>query len=109
MGYAGKIELRCETPSCKTNIERYGERYHRVQAISGEDHAAKCEMCGGKFRNGKWEHKCEKCGKEVEPGGLCGLFVPYMCRECAAKLASDERTRGAVCRRCGLPYSQCCC
>lgn len=106
---------RCETPRCVENVEKYGDRYHRVfeRATSNwvpEGCIAKCERCGGVMREeGVWEHKCGSCGIDVEPGALVGLFVPHTCKECHDKHVDQDRKSGRICRMCGKPYSLCCC
>ena len=106
-----KSKIRCATPSCIKAIKEHGEDYHRVYEprFLSDDYEAKCERCGGIFKDSKWQHICSYCGKEVEPGELRGLFVPHGCADCIKEIAEAERKSGQVCRMCGKVYSQCYC
>lgn len=114
MSEVSKIH-RCETPRCMESIEKYGEQYHMVYDRMNstwvpEGLIAKCSRCGGVMREeGVWEHKCKKCGKDVEPGELIGLFVPHVCHVCENKVVETEIKIGNVCRMCRQPWSRCCC
>ena len=70
---------------------------------------AHCESCGGYTDGITWKHVCQKCNKEVQPGELCGLFVPHLCKECEQAKADSDRRSGNVCRICRQPRSRCCC
>jgi hypothetical protein len=95
-------KLKCPTQRCIDMILQYGERHNRV---SGN----RCESCGGIFKDGKWEHKCVTCKKEVNPGELTGLFVPHLCISCKEVLFKKERESGQVCSMCRQVYSNCYC
>lgn len=105
-----KSQYRCPTPRCVEDIAKGGERYHSVyDGRTKDDYVAKCERCGGKFDGAVWQHKCGACGKQVEPGGLVGLFVPHSCPDCHHKAVEAEVARGAVCSQCHQAFSNCCC
>ena len=108
-----KVSAPCATPRCKESVAKSGGRYHRV--FSSEppsfmpDAKALCNSCGGYTNGVDWLHVCRECGKLVAPGELKGLFVPHNCPECDARIVTEERAAGKVCRLCHSVYSYCCC
>lgn len=114
MAIPAKSTVRCETPRCRDYVERHGENYHSVFPNSYPpahipDSVAKCEQCGGHYNGQEWIHKCGKCGKEVAPGELVGLFVPHSCGDCQGKRIEEEKRKGHVCNNCRQVYALCCC
>jgi len=95
----------CPTPICKEAVAN-NKNYKRVYISNG---VTRCDYCGGVYKDGKWEHKCSRCGKEVKPGELCGLFVPHLCNECEEAVAREGIASGDVCGMCGKPRSRCYC
>lgn len=109
-----KIDQRCETPECKSSIEKYGAHYRSVHSVDKvpahmPDATAKCERCGGYSNGAEWKHACVKCGAAVAAGGLVGLFVPSRCKACDDVIVAQERASGRVCGRCRDVMSRCCC
>ena len=112
-----KSEIKCTTQRCRDSIAKYGERYHRVYDRGDDrgkpsfmpDAIAQCEGCGGYTNGTTWKHTCQKCGKDVDPGQLTGLFVPHLCHDCERTIAEKEKTSGNVCLMCRQPRSRCCC
>jgi hypothetical protein len=68
-----------------------------------------CEGCGGYSDGARWHWRCSKCGKEVEEGGLRGLFVPHLCPECHAAEVEHDIKCNNICGICGQPRCCCCC
>jgi DNA-directed RNA polymerase subunit RPC12/RpoP len=97
-------KVRC--PHCAPFVAKWGEHCHRVYDRPG---GALCEQCGGVQVGGQWQYVCQTCKRELEPGGLRGLFVPHLCADCDAKETEHDRKRGAICRRCHETYNHCCC
>lgn len=110
-----KSTIRCSTPRCVSDIEKYGERYHDVTPVrEGEEPRVagatdKCGRCGGFLVDGIWRHVCKSCGAEVQPGELRGFFVPHRCASCDEELVAKQRAEGDVCRRCHTVTAYCCC
>lgn len=108
-------EVRCTNPNCILDIEKYGENYHRVRPLWNPvpsfmpDATDQCESCGGYWNGKQWLWQCSRCNKEVPPGRLTGLFVPYVCSECHDALWKAEVAAGKVCGMCRRPYMGCCC
>lgn len=101
-------KISCPTPACAEQIAKYGDGYRRVVDRPGG--AALCEGCGGAMTpDGVWHHVCQKCGREVEPGTLAGLFVPHVCSACWKARVDADRLRGNFCLKCGATRSECCC
>ena len=94
----------CPTPRCVEYVEKYGDAYKRVTDTEFNKHPT-CEGCGGKLIDGQWQHKCKKCGQDVEPGQLGGLFVPHLCPSCLDR----ARKTGARCPSCRKADIDCCC
>jgi hypothetical protein len=91
----------CPTPSCVEMAEKYGGRVTDTQYHKNPT----CECCGGQRVDSQWKHTCKKCGKNVEPGQLGGLFVPHLCPDCLA----HRRATDVKCSRCRQPDIDCCC
>ena len=113
-----KSEISCITPRCKESISKYGEQYHAVYSVfifGGHpptfmpDAIAHCEHCGGYTNGMDWKHVCEKCGKDIAPGKLTGLFVPHLCQACEQAIADRDKASGNVCLKCHVVRSRCCC
>lgn len=114
-----KSSIRCVTEECAASLAKYGEHYHAVYDLDPTDENGRypntgaiafCERCGGYTVDGKaWIHRCKKCGVDVAPRALTGLFVPHLCSACEQAAANAEIARGAVCRRCHQPNNRCCC
>lgn len=112
-----KSDVLCKTSRCIELREKYAGRYLNVYEYFDEGalkdsppYNYRCEGCGGTSMDGEiWEHVCKSCGITVEPGELCGLFVPHVCKGCEKKTAENEIKRGAVCGMCRKPFSRCCC
>lgn len=107
--------VKCESPKCIQAIEKFGERCYSIKTMYRPapsfmpDAIAICERCGGYYNGERWMYQCLKCGKEVRPGELVGLFVPHHCKECEQAITDENRRRGNVCRMCRQPRNQCCC
>lgn len=107
-----KSARRCATPRCVADIAKWGEHYHDVYpAYAGRVEGATdlCQRCGGMFDGATWRHVCAKCGTEVEPGALVGLFVPHMCQPCMGALVTEQEATGDICRACGKANALCYC
>ena len=110
-------QIRCTTPRCIDSITKYGNQYHRVYDFNTPLNKPKvmptaiahCESCGGYTDGTTWKHVCEKCGKDVQSGELCGLFVPHLCRECEQAIADKDKRTGNICLKCRVVRSRCCC
>jgi hypothetical protein len=113
---AEKSAVRCTTPSCVITIAKYGGQYHMVSDITPAqapkfmpDAKQSCGYCGGYFNGTTWKHACMKCGVDVEPGTLVGLFVPHQCTSCKEKERAHDIATGNICGLCRKPRSECVC
>ena len=113
-----KTDIACPTPRCVERVKNFGNGHSRVYKLADASEApkfmpeaiARCEGCGGYTdEKGNWKHNCARCGKEVAPGKLTGLFVPHHCSECMTEVRNAEIAAGHICRFCGKPYCDCCC
>ena len=100
-------KVRC--PHCAEDIERYGERYHKVYPKFSEPYlcALRCSFHGCIFVDGEWIFECQEC--KARTGELFGLPTPYLCKECFAALCEHQRETHQVCPSCHKILARCYC
>jgi hypothetical protein len=113
-----KSEIRCRTPRCVERVRERGENchdvYERTDAGYPPNHylpgtVAECGHCGGHTDGVQWRHRCRRCGTDVEPGFLTGLFVPSRCVDCQKAMEEEDRSANRRCRGCRALSINCCC
>lgn len=102
--------LICPNPPCQQGRNRVSYLKGREKPDFMKNAIALCESCGT-YIDGKgvWKSVCAVCKKEVDIGGLRGLFVPHLCPTCLGVLIEKQKKEGKVCSLCKQPYCLCCC